>query len=220
MVKICGIDDAGRGPVIGPMVLAGILIDEKDLDKLKELGAKDSKDLTPKQRELIYSKIVKEFKIYKIVKSTPQQIDQALNSSNSNLNWFEADKMIEIINTLNPEKVIIDCPSNNIPAFTEYLENKIKTKTQIICEHKADSKYPIVGAASILAKVTRDAEIEKIKKELRADFGSGYPSDPKTKKFLKENWNKYPGIFRTTWSSYKNVSEGKNSKKQKTLADF
>ena len=220
MVTICGIDDAGRGPVIGPMVIAGIVIEEKDLHKLKELGVKDSKLLTPQQREQIYSKLIKTFKIYKIIKTNPEDIDKYVLSPNTNLNWLEADKMSEIINALKPSKAIIDCPSNNIKAFSAYIENKLNVKTNLKCEHKADLNHEIVGAASILAKVTRDLEIELIKKHIGKEFGSGYPSDPLTKRFLKENWSKYPEIFRHSWSSYQEYSEGKKSKKQKSLMDF
>ncbi len=221
MANICGIDDAGRGPVIGPMVIAGIMVHEKDLHKLKGLGVKDSKLLTPNQRELIYNKLIKTFKTYKVIKISPQEVDSyVLSKEGLNLNWLEADKMSEIINSLKPDEIIVDCPSTNINKFSEYIHNKLTVKTELKCEHKADTNFLIVGAASIIAKVTRDKEIELIKKKLGVEFGSGYPSDPKTKKFLKENWNKYQEIFRKSWSTYKEYSEGKRSKKQKTLEDF
>ncbi len=216
---ICGIDDAGKGPVLGPMILAGIAIDEKDLPKLIELGVKDSKLLSPKQRELIYTKLIKEVKRYKIIKIPPEEIDKYVFSEETNLNWLEAEKMADIINSLRPNEVIVDCPSNNKKAFAHYLESKINVNTSLRCEHKAEI-FPTVAAASIIAKVTRDREVELIKKKLRVDFGSGYPSDPTTKKFLKENWNKHPEIFRHSWSTYQEFSEGKKSKKQKTLGEF
>ncbi len=202
------------------MVLAGIVIDEKDLPKLKELGVKDSKLLSPQQREQIYTNLIKTFKTYKIVKSSPQEIDNAVLSENTNLNWLEADKMAEIINTLKPDQVIVDCPSVNINAFSNYLNNKLTVKTDLKCAHKADRDFLIVGASSIIAKVIRDREIDLIKKKVGMSMGSGYPADPLTKKFLKENWNKYPDIFRHSWSSYKEYSEGKKSKNQKSLEDF
>ncbi len=217
---ICGIDDAGKGPVIGPMLVAGAAIDEKDLHKLKAMGVKDSKLLSPKQRELIYTKLIKEVKRYKIIKIPPEEIDKYVLSEETNLNWLEAEKMAEIINALRPDEVIIDCPSNNKIAFAEFLEKKITVKTSLRCEHKADRDYLVVGAAAIIAKVTRDREIELIKKRIGFNFNSGYPSDQITKKFLKENWDKYPEIFRKSWSSYREYSEGKKSKKQKSLMDF
>jgi ribonuclease HII len=201
------------------MVIAGVVLDENEVSTLKELGVKDSKLLSPKQRELIYTKIIKAVKTYKIIKISPKEIDSyVLSDGKTNLNWLEADKMAEIINLLKPDQSIVDCPSTNIRAFTEYLQNKLTVKTSLKCEHKADLNWPQASAASILAKVTRDAEIEKMKKELRVDFGSGYPSDPLTKKFIKENWDKHPDIFRHSWATYKAYSEP--TKKQKNLSDY
>lgn len=198
------------------MVLAGVLVKENDIKKLKEIGVKDSKLLTPKQRELLFAKIIKIVKSYKIMILSPQQIDNAVKSKTSNLNMLEAVTFAQIINYLKPDEAIVDCPSNNIPAYTNTLNLYLKQRINLKCEHKADVNHPVVSAASILAKVTRDNEIEKIKKRIDIDFGSGYPADQKTKYFLKNNWNKYPEIFRKSWSSYENYSE----KKQKTLKDF
>jgi len=219
MVLICGIDEAGRGPVIGPLVIAGVLIKEKDETKLSSIGVKDSKLLTKQQRTALYNKIIKIVKKYKIIITEPKEIDKAVKGENSlNLNWLEADKSIEIINSLKPEKTIIDCPSNNIQKYKSYLSKKIKIKkTELILEHKADLNHPVVAAASIIAKVTRDNEIEKIKRKIKVDFGSGYPSDPITREFLEKNHRKYQKIFRKSWSSY---SVLENKKNQKKLFDF
>jgi ribonuclease HII len=216
MTLICGIDEAGRGPVIGPMVMAGVLIEEKDLPKLTSLGVKDSKLLTPQRREELYDQIIKTVKKHHIVIVGPKEIDDALDSDELNLNWLEAHKSAEIINTLKPDKAILDCPSNNIQAYTNYVKNLLKTKTELVVEHKADLNYIESGAASILAKVTRDREIEKIKKKY-GNCGPGYPSNQITINFLKENWNKYPEIFRQSWASYKKHKDAKN---QKGLGDF
>ncbi len=221
MVTLCGIDDAGRGPVIGPMIMAGILIEKEDLPKLKAIGVKDSKLLTPNQREKMYKEIKSVVKDYKIIKIYPEEIDKAvLSDGKSNLNWLEGEKMAEIINYLKPDKVVVDCPSTNKKAFANFLNKKIEVKTELKCEHKADFLFPECSAASILAKCTREEEVSLIKNRIRRNFGSGYCTDPLTKEFLKENWNKYPEIFRHSWSSYLEFSQGKKSKKQKTLSDF
>ena len=218
MVLVLGIDEAGRGPVIGPMVIAGVSIDEKDIDKLKRLGVKDSKLLSPKQREDMFDKIISIVKKYKSIITQPEEIDSALRSESLNLNWLEAIKSAEIINFLNPEKAIIDCPSNNITAYKDFLKKHLKDKkTELVLEHKADFKYPIVSAASIIAKVTRDNEIKKIQKKIREPIGSGYPSDPVTINFLEKNYNNYQGIFRKEWASWKKLNK---KKKQKSLKDF
>lgn len=216
MTLICGIDEAGRGPVIGPLVMAGILIEESNIPKLKSLGVKDSKLLTKIQRNNLFNKIKTTVKKYKILIIEPKEIDQALESDNLNLNWLEAIKSAEIINNLKPDKAILDCPSNNTKAYKDYVKNLLKTKTELIVEHKADVTYPEASAASILAKVTRDNEMEKIQ-EKYGNCGPGYPANEITQKFLEKNWEKHPEIFRKTWSSYKKHQQAKH---QKTLESF
>jgi ribonuclease HII len=155
---------------------------------------------------------------YEIIIIPPEEIDNALNDPNLNLNKLEAINSAKIINKLKPGKVLLDCPSNNPREYVAYLRKHLDNKKlKIIAEHKADVKYTVVSAASIIAKVTRDREIEKIKKSIGINFGSGYPSDELTQKFLARNWDKYPKIFRKTWSSYKKFL---TEKKQKKLGEF
>jgi ribonuclease HII len=211
-MKLCGIEEAGRGPVIGPLVMAGVKINEEDIIKLKEIGVKDSKLLLPKMRESLFPKIKQLVLDYKIIILSAQDVDDALNNPIINLNWLEALTSVKIIDYLNPDKAILDCPSNNIGAYENYVKERIINKNiKIVAEHKADLNHTVVAAASILAKVTRDKEIENIKKEFNIDFGSGYPSDPKTKQFLEKNFEKY-NFFRKTWSSYKRLAKNKTQK--------
>ncbi len=214
---ILGIDEAGRGPVIGPLVIAGVLIKEEDLPKLEHDGIKDSKLLSKKQREHIKDHIEEVAEKIEIIEIPPSEIDDTLNSSDLNLNWLEALKVVELINKLQPQKVILDCPSNNIKAFTEYIKERINNKkVEIISEHKADLNHKIVAAASILAKLTRDKRMEEIQ-EKYGNCGPGYPANEITQNFLKENYDKHPEIFRQTWASYQNVLK---KKKQKALTDY
>lgn len=179
---------------------------------------KDSKLLTKEKREEMYSEILKIIKDKKIIKVFPEEID-ARASVYLNLNDLEAVKCAEIINSLNCDSVIIDCPSPNINAYKNFIKRFVNDgkNVDIIPEHKADFNHIVVAAASILAKVERDREIENLKKDIGLDFGSGYPSDPKTKEFLAENWEKYPGLFRKTWDSWKVLKE---KSVQKGLFDF
>src|SRR3989344_5720505 len=216
MTTICGIEEAGRGPVIGPLVISGILIEEKDLLKLKNIGVKDSKLLTQRQREELFKEIKKIIIKEKTIIIEPAEIDEALNSEELNLNKLEAIKTAMIINFLKPDKVIVDCPSTNINAYVKYLKTFLKYEPKIKAEHKADVNFPEVSAASIIAKCTRELEIDKLKRKHNVDFGSGYPSDQLTQEFLKKNYNKYD-FFRKTWATYKNMTEGK---KQKSLIDY
>lgn len=203
MTIICGIDEAGRGPIIGPMVLCGLCVEEKNHFKLKEIGAKDSKELTPKQRENLVEHIKKIATSYKLIVVEPAEIDTALRNEETNLNWLEADKQAELLNFLQPDVVYVDCPSPNIRAFTSYLSERISKKIKIHCAHHADKDYPAVSGASILAKVERDRLIEELKEKIGLNFGSGYLTDPKTQAFMQKYWKTHQQLFRHTWKPYK-----------------
>ncbi|MCW1292301.1 MAG: ribonuclease HII [Candidatus Rehaiarchaeum fermentans] len=195
-MKYIGIDEAGRGPVVGPMIIAGIQIEEKDLDGLKSLGVKDSKMLSIKKIFEIGEFLLKEFN-NKIIEVWPEEIDK-----NENLNNLELEKFVEIINSLEGEVAIVDAPSNNPKKIEEIIKSKCNKK--IIAENYADKNYLQVGAASIIAKMKREQIISKLKEELNIDFGSGYPSDEKTKlfilKIIKEGKiNEYRKIIRKSW---------------------
>ena len=221
-ILLCGIDEAGRGPVVGPLVMCGILIKEENEKKLANLGVKDSKLLTREKREFLFNKIKAVSQDYEIVIINPEEVDKAVNNHDGlNLNRLEARKSAQILNKLNPEKAIIDAPSNNISSYKEYLLGFIKNKKiNLVLEHKADFNYVVVGAASILAKVTRDNEIEKIKKSIGIDFGSGYMSDPKTVEFLEKHYEDYSGLFRKSWFPYKGIVSKKFQKKLEDFSQF
>ncbi|MFX1294202.1 MAG: ribonuclease HII [Promethearchaeota archaeon] len=222
---LAGIEEAGRGPVIGPMVMAIAVIDSEKESYLREIGVRDSKKLSPKQRTTIFIQLTRILQAHKYVIISPTKIDAAVESKLTNLNWLEADESIELIKmiTLSTQidEFIIDCPSTNIKAFIDYFHNRLDIKPScIIAEHKADEIYPIVSAASIIAKVIRDREIEKLHKKYQVDFGSGYPSDQRTVTFLK-NWVKthenLPDFVRKSWATAKNIL---NESKQRKLNDF
>lgn len=216
---IAGIDEAGRGCIVGPMVMCGASIDEKDLVKLKGLGVKDSK-LIPEKRRRVLADQLKKIVKFEVISVPPKEIDEYVLSENPrmNLNWLEAIKTIEIINKLSPEKVFVDCPSNNVKAYESFLmEGLLHKDVDIVVEHKADAKYLIAAAASIIAKVERDNAIDLIKHEIGIDFGSGYMSDPKTKSFLEARWQVHPVILRKSWEPYQKL---KRAKLQKGLKDF
>ena len=162
-----GVDDSGRGPVIGQMILAGCLLNEKDEAELKKLGVKDSKQVPAHKRKILAEEIRKKAIAWEIVVIYPQEID-ARTTNGINLNKLEAIKMAEIINKLNSHKqikVFVDCPSPNIIAWRNLLLRYIdkKDNLDIHCEHKADVNHVSCSAASILAKEKREEEVEKIK---------------------------------------------------------
>lgn len=219
MALVGGIDEAGRGPVIGPMVMAIVLVDEKEEQKLAELGVKDSKLVLPAKREKLFHTITKAYP-HKIIELSPREVDNALNTDSSNLNWLEAQTSARLINAFEMDKVIVDCPSNNVASYVAYLQELLKhPQLHIVAEHKADTTYPVCAAASILAKVTRDRKIAQLKKKHKVDFGSGYPSDPATKSFVQKHFDHpaFQEMFRRSWQSYKKLV---NQKQQKTLKGF
>ncbi|HIH31761.1 TPA: ribonuclease HII [Candidatus Woesearchaeota archaeon] len=204
---------------MGPLVIVCAAIAQDRLSILKELGVKDSKLLTEKQREEIFKNIEHQLK-YELTIIQPKDIDEAVNAKSYNLNWLEADKAADLLNKIDTKldndvsEVIVDCPSNNTNAYKNYLKQKVDNEEmKLTVEHKADLNHLIVGAASIIAKVTREKEIEKIKKKIKIDFGSGYPSDPKTKEFLKKYYSQYPLIFRKSWEPYKSIVSSKSQTK-------
>ncbi len=197
------------------MVMAGVLTDEAGAAELKKIGAKDSKLLSPRQREQLFGKIIKAVKDYKIVIVSPAEIDASVRSDDGmNLNWLEAKKSAEIINALKPDKIIIDSPSNNVANYKRYLLKLLDNKkVEAVVEHKADVNHVECSAASILAKVTRDSEIEKIKSVVVEDFGSGYLADPKTIAFFDKYFEAYPDLFRKSWAPYRKRVDGRSQKK-------
>jgi ribonuclease HII len=212
---IVGIDEAGRGPVIGPMVICAFMIKEVDKEKLREIGARDSKTLSHKGRERLYSALSKvAFEI--ITKHvSAAEIDEL--RKNYTLNVIEQKIMIKAVEefSMTPDEIYIDAADVKEKRFGEAFQAKFP-KAKIVSRHKADSYYPVVSAASIIAKVQRDREIGKISSKLNIDLGSGYPNDPKTIAFLKSTYKenkKFPPFVRESWDTVKKIKKESATKK-------
>lgn len=206
-MKLAGIDEAGRGPVIGPMVIAAVVVDERNVPKLEELGVKDSKKLTPKRRERLFDEIIALLEDYVILELWPEEID----SRQGTLNEFEVENFVKALNSLKvrPDVIYIDAADVKEARFGEDIRKRLDFEAKIIAEHKADDKFVPVSAASIIAKVTRDRAIEKLK-ERYGEIGSGYPSDPRTRTFLEEYYREhgeFPPIARRSWKTLKKIEE-------------
>lgn len=199
-MDILGVDEAGRGSVLGPMVIAGVIIPEKMNKVLERMGVKDSKRIVPHRRTILSRKLKKMFE-YDIIVITARQIDE-MRADGINLNEIEKNAMEELILRLKPEKAIVDAVDVKPERFQENLRKD--TGFDIIAEHKADDNYIQVSAASIIAKAERDAQIEEINKEFikTGGIGSGYPSDPTTKKFLTNyTYDEMPDFVRRSWNT-------------------
>ncbi|MBO8173861.1 MAG: ribonuclease HII [Thermococcus sp.] len=224
-MKLGGIDEAGRGPVIGPLVIAAVVVDEKNLSKLEALGVRDSKKLTPKRREKLFNEIIALLDDYVIIELSPEQID----GREGTMNEFEVENFIKALNSLKvkPDVIYIDAADVKEERFGEIIGKRLNFSPKIIAEHKADAKYLPVSAASILAKVMRDRAIEKLKEQY-GEIGSGYPSDPRTRKFLEEYYKehgKFPPIVRKSWKTLRKIEEKLKAQTQKkkgqlNLLDF
>lgn len=198
--KTCGIDEAGRGPVIGDLVIAGILCAPSEMDRLSEIGVRDSKQLSRAKRAEIYKMLASEFR-YHVVRISPNEIDESRKKIT--LNELEGLKFAEVINVLKPEKAYIDCADVKPENFRLHMLKALKHKCELVIEHNADKSYPVVSAASIIAKVERDMGIAELAKEY-GDVGSGYPSDQKTIKFIEEWYKKnksFPEFVRKSWKT-------------------
>ena len=204
-------DDAGRGAVLGPLVIAGVLFRAEDLPKLDELGVRDSKLLSPGRRERLAQAVQRVALRVEVKVIPPGEIDRVVLYGRRlrRLNWLEARKMAEVIEALKPDLAYVDASDVLAERFGRQIEEHLPFKVRIISEHGADRRYPIVSAASILAKVERDRIISRLR-ERYGDLGSGYPSDPRTMNFLRE-WiarhGSYPDFVRKSWEPAKKLRE-------------
>ena len=202
---ICGIDEAGRGPVLGPLVIAGVKIqDEKEL---VNLNVRDSKKLTPERRDKLASEIrnIAEIETIMLSASELDVLRQAMS-----LNEIEALLFTKLIKSLKPEKVFVDCVDTNEENFKKRLLERLSEKPHITSKHKADDIFPVVSAASIIAKTERDREMIRIAEELGSDIGSGYPADPITIEFIREwlkNKGNFPPYTRHSWKTARRIFE-------------
>ena len=195
-MQICGVDEAGRGSMVGPLVVAGITISKPKISQLKKLGVRDSKKLSPAARERLYKKIIETVDDYYVVRIPPRIIDKSV--SNHSLNHLEAKYMAKVISKLSPSTAFVDSCDVNSKRFGKEI-SELTSNTKIRSYHHADSRFVTVSAASILAKVSRDRAIMKLTNS--HDIGSGYPSDPKTKKFVKKliRKNRDMSFLRKSW---------------------
>lgn len=204
-MKILGIDEAGRGSVLGPLVVCGVAVEEDRVKYLERLGLKDSKKISPKRRLSLSRKIERIAECH-TVNITARDID-TLRSRDVNLNEIEKIAINQIIGNSNSSTCFIDSMDVKPERLASELESR-HSQLNVVSEHKADDRYPIVSAASIVAKVERDRAIQNIRKTY-PNVGSGYPSDPKTIKFLKtitqEPAEELPDFIRRSWATVERI---------------
>ncbi len=221
---VVGIDEAGRGPLVGPMIIAGVALPEHVLDKLKRIGVTDSKELTRADREKLYDEIVRLAVYIVVVEVPPETID------NVNLNTLEHDTILFIIERVSelirPARVSVDAvgPPEKLEKL---LRRKLGDSIDVRVSSGAEKLYPEVAAASIIAKVERDRRIAELAR-VYGDFGSGYPTDPRTVEWVRKMYrlspDNPPPIVRRTWSTLKRLApkwyRPKAATGSKTLLDY
>jgi len=201
---ISGIDEAGRGPILSSMIIAIASISAEKEPKLVELGITDSKKLTRGRREELFPQIQEMCK-YQITEITAAQLNKRMGEES--LNVIEATAMGELAASF-PGRIYIDLPERNAAKF---IEKAKLVGRDVVAEHKADLTYPIVGAASILAKVTRDRLVAELAERIGEEIGSGYTSDARTINAIKnpEIRAKLEGEIRTRWSTMERILQPK-----------
>lgn len=214
---LIGIDEAGRGPVFGPMVYATCYCPISKIETLNSLGFADSKTLNEQARNTLFDVINENSEIFGWMATacSPQDISRhMLRREKYNLNQFAHDTTISLINKVLKMKVRVKEVYIDTVGPASAYQAKLKTffpKLRITVENKADSKFPIVSAASICAKVNRDKLIQNWEfienKTFEGEKGSGYPGDPKTKEWIRTHCDKvfgFPGLVRFSWSTCAN----------------
>ena len=216
---MAGVDEAGRGSVIGPLVIAGVSVEENDLPKLVDIGVKDSKLLSPQKRETLATQIRKLALNCHVVFLSPVEIDRVVETGKRlhRLNRFEAQAMARVIAILKPDVAYVDASDVLADRFGEHIAENLDFTLKIVSEHKADITYPIVSAASIIAKVERDRAISSLQKK-HGNLGCGYPSDSNTINFLGDwirKFGSYPDFVRKSWKTSKRVMMESDSRQKK-----
>lgn len=196
---MAGIDEAGRGALIGPLVVAAVAVPQDSLMVLRRMGVRDSKTLSPHKRTEIYHQLSMTGAKILVRIIRPSEIDRSTKAGGGRgINALEAEAMESLLSELPPSTVYVDSPTRPQRKLASLFSRSLARRHRIVCENGADSKRTVVGAASIVAKVERDLQIAELR-ESYGDFGSGYPSDVKTMKFVRRHLKDLDGVLRKTW---------------------
>ena len=197
-VRVLGIDEAGRGCVLGPLVVAGFVYEGDGEAKLRAAGAQDSKRLSHANR------LTARAALAALGQEHVHAIEAAVIDT-TNLNVLEEEAIVAMVRATRPDRVLVDALGHPtaIPGIVERLREACGVGAEWVMEPKADGTYAVVGAASIAAKTTRDAALAACA-AVHGDLGTGYPSDPVTRAWL-ESWlqsgKPWPGFVRTRWAT-------------------
>ena len=206
-----GIDESGRGCLVGNLVVAGVSVTEERLGELKELGVRDSKLLSPKRRESLYGEIVRASEHVCAAQIPPDEIDLVVMTGRKyrRLNYLEAQYFAKVADRLCAAHVTVDASDTSPRRFRDAIRKNMEGRCRVVAYHKADRDFPVVSAASIIAKVERDRAVGELRDRF-GDFGSGYPSDRRTRAFFTEMMRErrdLPPFVRKSWKTLERLEQ-------------
>ena len=203
--RILGIDEAGRGSVLGPLVVGGFCCAADRLTTLRETGVRDSKRLTPRRREDVY-RLLGGVGECRSIALPPRTIDRYV--ARGGLNELELLAFAALVRQFQPDIAYVDACDPNAERFGRRLHDLAGRETRIVSRHKADRDFPVVGAASVVAKVRRDAALARLERTAAEPVGSGYPSDPETRRCVERHardGDRVPAWMRGSWETVQRV---------------
>ncbi len=188
------------------MALVGVK-DEEKVEELRELGVKDSKKLSPSRREELYGEILRVTDVVITKRVEPFLIDAFVKVGG--LNRLEAIVAAELIQKSGAKRVFVDAPDTDPLRYGRAIAQLVEGDVKVVAEHGADAKYPLVSAASIIAKVERDRIIRRME-EVYGEIGTGYPHDEVTLSFV-ERWmrafGRTPSFVRSSWRTARRLGK-------------
>ncbi|KAJ4836862.1 hypothetical protein Tsubulata_030742 [Turnera subulata] len=211
---IMGIDEAGRGPVLGPMVYGCLYCARSYQNTLSTLNFADSKTLKEEKREELFENLKADESIgWAVDVIDPRELSAKMLKRNKiNLNEISHDSAIGLVTRVLNMGVLLTEVYVDTVGDAEKYRTKLSEKfpsIKFVVAKKADSLYPVVSGASIVAKVTRDRALrewvlDESAEDITRNFGSGYPGDPETKAWLEKHKHKvfgFPTLVRFSWGT-------------------
>ncbi len=200
-----GLDEAGRGSFLGPLVVGAFRIRAPDRAQLRAIGVRDSKLLSPARRRELAQRL-RTLGEVRLCPLPPTEIDRAV--VRHGLNRLELDAFARLAGDWSASMVVADACDANARRFEQALAERLGPETRVVARHRADRTDPVVGAASIVAKVERDRWLAELARALGLDLGSGYPSDPRSVRAVTDVFRttrRWPDWARASWSTKERV---------------
>jgi len=202
-MAVFGVDEAGKGPVLGSMFAAAVRAEPAALPP----GVDDSKNLTRERREELARRLRADDDVaVGVSEIAPARIDDPETDMNTLTVLAHAAALDRV--AVAGDEGIVDAGDTNAVRFGHRVTDAAETDVEVRAEHGADEAHALVGAASIIAKVERDAHVARLAEAHDADLGSGYPSDPTTRTFLEEyvaTHDELPDCARESWQTCRDV---------------